>query len=219
MKNFGDISNKDCNKIKSINDIIEKQCGLGKNEINNVMSILKHNNFINNMGVINGKKIFGDEYNQINDIPLKVISEFENCVDYIDQSEKVIKNITSNIQTNINKNTTDIIEQGSNIINLKNNLENNFNQILPLDNINFGKYNDKKEEIIKCLGKMRTKIDGFKIEEKCEEIIEQLRSRFINEITNFILQALNADGLKSFLGDIQNNYRKALDTVSQELKI
>ena len=224
MKNFSDVSDKVCDKIKSVNDIIEKHCELSKNEVNGVISVLKQNNFINNMGVINGKKIFGDQYNQINDVPLKLISKFENCVDKFE-------NIASNIQTNFSNNTNIIIDQGRNLINntcnninninnnLNNNLNNSFNQILPLDNINFGKYNNKKEEIIKCLGKMRTKIDNFNIEEKCDEIIAKLKAYFINEITDVILEALNTDELKSFLGDIQNNYRNALDTASKNLNI
>ena len=197
MKDFIDVSDEVCDKIRSVNDIIEKNCKLSKNEINEVITILKQNNFINNMGVINGKKIFGDKYNQINNINLKLVSEFENCVDKFED-------ITSNIQTNISNTANLIIDEGSNLINNAynniNNLNDSSNQILPLDKINFGKYNNKKEEIVKCLGQMREKIDGFNIEEKCNEIIEKLKAYFINEITDIILEALNVDELKSFLG-------------------
>ena len=51
------------------------------------------------------------------------------------------------------------------------------------------------------------------------EIINLLKKIFINEITNIFLKALNENGFKNFIGQIQNNVNEILDDVVKKLEI
>ena len=213
FNNFMDVTNDTHNKIRSINDIIVKYTKIGNNEIDNVIFILKQNKIINNMGIIDGKKIFGINYKEVNNIPLQLFSKFENNYDTF---EKRVKIVSSEVALN----TIGMIEEAKqNSSDNINNINNNTEQMIEIYKTNFGKYNDKKEEIINSLKHIRQKIDSFKPEEKCKEIINQLKSIFISEITNIFLEALNKTEFKDFIGKIQDNVTEILDDVSKKMEI
>ena len=103
------------------------------------------------MGIIDWKKIFGINYKEVNNIPLKLVSKFEN------NCEQKIKIMSSKVTSR----TTDLIENHIKKINKEK------EQIIEIDNINFGNYNGKKQDIINSLKTIRNKIDNFNLEEKC----------------------------------------------------
>ena len=155
------------------------------------------------MGIIDWKKIFGINYKEVNNIPLKLVSKFEN------NCEQKIKIMSSKVTSR----TTDLIENNIKKINKEK------EQIIEIDNINFGNYNGKKQDIINSLKTIRNKIDNFNLEEKCDEIINLLKKIFINEITNTFFKALNENGFKNFIGQIQNNVNEILDDVVKKFEI
>ena len=213
---FADIENKVNKGIRTINDILIKQCNLAENEIDDVIYIIKQNKIISINGIINGKMLFGNNYREVsNNISLKLTSKFEICNNYIKTAKGEINNITSNIEQKI-EDSNNLFNVGS-FSNIDQNNSHINEGIVPVKNINFGKYEAKKEQIIESLKNIKNKLDKFNPSQKCEEIIKLLRNHFINEIINIVLEALHSSNFKDYLVNIQNEFNETLRTVSNSL--
>ena len=145
---------------------------------------IKKNNLITKSGILNGNLLFG------NDGKNHIISkEFNN-----------IWKIPENFFSNFN---------GNEILNSINNIDLNFS----LDKIDFGKYNDKKDDIINNLKSTMMRLETFDIKKEKEKIIETIKMKIKEWFTDLLIKAIQSTEFGQYVRNISDKYEEMMNNI------
>ena len=98
------------------------------------------------------------------------------------------------------------------------NFSNNIKNITNINEINLGKFNSKKDEIINQLKQYQKTIDDINIDEKINNIISELKFCVDNEVMDIIIEALNDVEVLKFLKNNIKNAKEIIDKASDSLQ-
>ena len=221
------------NQVNNFEDYINKKL-LGHN-CNDLFDLLKKNHLINKFGIPNGNLILNDgkkhNISQVfENIWKKPENFFNKCYDNIGISDK-INNYQSHINNTIH-NISDLYgeykSKGIDLINQYNdNLKNkidmfsdnelleeiNYDNNFSIDKIDFGKYSDKKDEIINKLKNTMLKLENFDINKTKDEIIKKIKFKIQESFNDLLIKALNSTEFGGYIQNLSDKYEDIMNKI------
>ena len=191
-------------QIKTIFKMKEKMIDelkslIGLNNLNfGNMSNFGHVNILNNSAFNKISQVQDECHDKINEFT----NNFRQLTD--GQMEKIVK-CKKNVQNMINN-----ISKGVNF----GISEQNVDTGISLDQINFGEFEGKKDEIIDKLKNTMTRIEKFDIKKVKDEIIKNIRTRIKDCINDLLIRALHSTEFGNHVRNISNKFEEALSDIS-----
>ena len=210
-------------QIKTIFKMKEKMIDelkslIGLNNLNfGNMSNFGHVNILNN-SVFNKISQAQDKcHNILNNTAFNKISQVQ------DECHDKINEFTNNFRQLTDGQMEKIVKCKNNVQNMINNIskgvnfgisEQNVDTGISLDQINFGEFESKKDEIIDKLKNTMTRIEKFDIKKVKDEIIKNIRTRIKDCINDLLIRALHSTEFGNHVRNISNKFEEALSDIS-----
>ena len=150
-------------------------------------------------------------------------SAFNKISQVQDECHDKINEFTNNFRQLVNKQMETIVKCKNNVQNMINNIskgvnfgisEQNVDTGISLDQINFGEFESKKDEIIDKLKNTMTRIEKFDIKKVKDEIIKNIRTRIKDCINDLLIRALHSTEFGNHVRNISNKFEEALSDIS-----